>query len=56
MWTSTQTLVATTQKLGVSFFDYIHDRVSQANQIPALDILIAEQAKSLNWGASWATS
>jgi hypothetical protein len=55
-WDTFQTLVATTQKLGVSFFDYIHDRVSKANQIPGLDILIAEQAKSLNLGASWATS
>jgi hypothetical protein len=55
-WDTFQTLVATTRKLGVSFFDYIHDRVSQANQIPGLDILIAEQAKSLNLGASWATS
>ena len=55
-WDTFQTLIATTQKLGVSFFDYIHDRVSQANQIPGLDILIAEQAKSLNLGASWATS
>lgn len=55
-WDTFQTLVATTKKLGVSFFDYIHDRVSQANQIPGLDILIAEQAKSLNLGASWATS
>lgn len=55
-WDTFQTLVATTKKLGVSFFDYIHDRVSKANQIPALDILIAEQAKSLNLGASWATS
>lgn len=55
-WDTFQTLVATTKKLGVSFFDYIHDRVSRANQIPGLDILIAEQAKSLNLGASWATS
>jgi len=55
-WDTFQTLAATTKKLGVSFFDYIHDRVSKANQIPGLDILIAEQAKSLNLGASWATS
>lgn len=55
-WDTFQTLAATTQKLGVSFFDYIHDRVSRANQIPGLDILIAEQAKCLNLGASWATS
>ena len=55
-WDTFQTLAATTHKLGVSFFDYIHDRVSKANQIPGLDILIAEQAKSLNLGVSWATS
>jgi hypothetical protein len=55
-WDTFQTLAATTKKLGVSFFDYTHDRVSKANQIPGLDILIAEQANSLNLGASWATS
>jgi hypothetical protein len=55
-WDTFQTLAATTHKLGVSFFDYIHDRVSKANQIPGLDFLIAEQAKSLNLGASWVTS
>jgi hypothetical protein len=52
-WDTFQTLAATTRKLGLSFFDYIYDRVSKANQIPALDCLIAEQAKGLNLGISW---
>jgi len=52
-WDTFQTLAATTKKLGLSFLDYIHDRVSKANQIPALDCLIAEQAKRLNLGTSW---
>jgi hypothetical protein len=52
-WDTFHTLAATTNKLGLSFLDYVHDRVSKANQIPALDCLIAEQAKGLNLGMSW---
>jgi hypothetical protein len=41
-WDTFQTLAAITKKLGLSFLDYVHDRVSKANQIPALNCLISE--------------
>jgi len=46
----------TATKLGVSFYHYIHDRVSGAFQMPSLADLIEERAKLLNLGASWNTS
>ncbi|QMS86352.1 hypothetical protein HUN01_28810 [Nostoc edaphicum CCNP1411] len=33
-------LVATTRKLGISFFEYIHDRISLSDKIPELDTII----------------
>jgi len=48
------TLAATAQKLGVSFYAYVHDRIAETNQMPGLDTLIAARAKELNLGASWA--
>ncbi len=55
-WDTFMTLAATTRKLGVSFFAYVHDRISQANQIPGLGRLISERATILNLGPSWNTS
>jgi hypothetical protein len=55
-WDTFMTLAATATKLGVSFYHYIHDRVSGAYQMPALADLIADRAKDLNLGASWNTS
>jgi hypothetical protein len=55
-WDTFMTLAATATKLGVSFYHYIHDRVSGASQMPSLADLIAERAKVLNLGASWDTS
>src|SRR5919109_1799994 len=55
-WDTFMTLAATATKLGVSFYHYMHDRVSGAFQMPSLASLIAEQAKVLNLGASWDTS
>ena len=55
-WDTFMSLVATTRKLDVDFYQYVHDRVSGANQIPCLADLITERAKELNLGASWATS
>src|SRR5205823_839895 len=52
-WDTFQTLAATAQKLGVSFYAYIHDRVSQAYQMPPLNRLIEARAPELNLGASW---
>jgi len=53
-WDTFQTLAATAQKLNVSFYHYIHDRISGANAMTALADLIHERAPSLNLGASWA--
>ena len=50
------TLAETATKLGVSFYHYIHDRVSGAYQMPSLADLIEERATLLNLGASWNTS
>ncbi len=55
-WDTFMTLAATATKLGVSFYHYIHDRVSGASQMPSLADLIVERAKVLNLGASWDTS
>ena len=55
-WDTFMTLAATATKLGVSFYHYIHDRVSGAYQMPTLADLIEERADILNLGASWNTS
>jgi Transposase IS66 family len=55
-WDTFMTLVETATKLGVSFYHYIHDRVSGAYQMPPLADLIEERAKLLNLGVSWNTS
>ena len=53
-WDTFQTLAATATKLGVSFYAYVHDRISKRDQMPALDTVIAARARELNLGASWA--
>ena len=55
-WDTFMTLAETATKLGVSFYHYIHDRVSGACQMPSLADLIEERAQVLNLGASWNTS
>jgi len=52
-WDTFMSLVATTRKLGVSFYAYIHDRISKSNQIPGLASLIEARARELRLGASW---
>ena len=49
-------LAATTKKLGVSFYAYLRDRVSGANQVPALADLITQQAERHRLDASWKAS
>jgi len=39
----------------VSFYAYIHDRISQANRMPSLPSVIAERAKHLKLASSWDT-
>ena len=55
-WDTFQTLAATATKLAVSFYAYVHDRISKANRMPGLATLIAARAKELNLGASWTMS
>lgn len=52
-WDTFMSLAATTKKLGVSFYHYIHDRISETNQLPPLADLIDEHASVLTLGASW---
>jgi hypothetical protein len=53
-WDTFQSLVATAQKLGVSFYHFLQDRLTQAGQIPPLAQLIEERAPALQLGSSWA--
>jgi hypothetical protein len=53
-WDTFQTLAATATKLGVSFYAYVHDRISKRYRMPGLDTVIAARAKDLNLRASWA--
>ena len=52
-WDTFMTLVATTQKLGLSFYAYVRDRLTAAHQVPRLDDLIAARAPALHLGRSW---
>ncbi len=52
-WDTFMSLAATTKKLGISFYHYIQDRVTETNQIPPLADLIDARAAELNLGASW---
>jgi hypothetical protein len=55
-WDTFQTMAATAAKLGVSFYQYLHDRVSGTRQMASLAQRIAEQAALLNLGQSWTAS
>lgn len=55
-WDTFMTLAATAKKLGVSFYTYVHDRVSGTHLMPPLADLIREQAADLRLGESWDTS
>lgn len=52
-WDTFMSLADTARKLGVSFYHFIHDRVTGANHFPALADIIEERAHELNLGASW---
>jgi len=52
-WDTMETLLGTARKLGVNFFQYIHDRVSGARQMPSLAELIQQRAKTINLSPSW---
>jgi hypothetical protein len=55
-WDTFLSLAATTRKLGVSFYQYVYDRVTGANKIPPMADLIAQQAEQRQLGASWEAS
>jgi hypothetical protein len=55
-WDTFQTLSATAAKLGISFYRYVHDRVSGAYEMPSLATVIGERALTLNLGQSWGPS
>jgi hypothetical protein len=52
-WDTFMTLAATARKLGISFYQYIHDRISKANEIPSLASLIEARVCELGLAASW---
>jgi len=52
-WDTFMTLADTARKLGISFYAYIRDRVSDTNQIPPMSILVTKRALELNLGWSW---
>jgi len=52
-WDTFATLAATSKKLDVSFYQYIHDRISGTNLIPPLADLVTIAAKKLNLGWSF---
>jgi hypothetical protein len=52
-WDTFATLLATTKKLGVSFYHYVYDRVTESGEIPSLADLIVQRAQQMNLAASW---
>ena len=52
-WDIFMSLVATTRKLGISFFEYIRDRILRTGDIPSLGSLIQEKSSCNPFGWSW---
>ncbi|WP_293360914.1 MULTISPECIES: hypothetical protein [unclassified Microcoleus] len=52
-WDTFMSLVATTSQLGISFFDYVRDRISQLGIIPSLSTIIREKSALYPLGLSW---
>jgi hypothetical protein len=52
-WDTFTSLSATTRKLGISFLEYLNDRITGTGRIPNLADLIIQRALALNLGASW---
>jgi hypothetical protein len=55
-WDTFQGLVETTRKLGIRFWAYLRDRLTQGGEIPPLAELIAVRAAEQRLGASWAAA
>jgi Transposase IS66 family len=52
-WDIFMSLVATTRKLSISFFEYIRDRISMIGSIPSLGSIIREKSSLNPFGWSW---
>jgi hypothetical protein len=52
-WGTFMSLVATTRKLGISFFNYVRDRISQLGNIPSLPIIIRELSSLKSFAYLW---
>lgn len=52
-WDIFMSLVATTRKLGISFFEYMRDRISQIGHIPSLGSIVRDQSSSNPFAWSW---
>ena len=52
-WDTFMSLVATTRKLGISFFEYVRDRISETKTIPTLATIIREKSSFNPFGRSW---
>lgn len=52
-WDLWMSLVATTRKLGISFLEYLRDRILEVGKIPALGAVIREKAIAHPLGGSW---
>ena len=52
-WDTFMSLVVTTRKLGISFFEYVRDRISATGTIPSLAAIIREQSSLNPFGWSW---
>ena len=51
-WDTFMSLVGTTKKLGISFFDYVHDRIKGEGQIPPLIEIIQQLAQESDLAAT----
>ena len=52
-WDTFMSLVDTTRKLGISFFEYVRDRILKIGDIPPLGTIIREKSSSNPFGWSW---
>ena len=52
-WDTFMYLVATTRKLGISFFEYIRDRISKVGNIPCLATIFDEKSALNPFDSSW---
>ena len=52
-WDTFMSLVTTTRKLGISFFEYIRDRISKVGNIPYLATILDEKSALNPFGCSW---